>query len=241
MKKILSLLVISSFLLSGAVLASINTQHAAMPTTIEELTSNSIETKTIEKTIHFSSPTTVEDGKYVLVKTDNSNNILRNEENPMLPYRVETMEFPIGTKIVSVEVQHSEPKEMELTKKISPAPLATATNMKNAEVKFVEGKIYRSNKEYPQTWNDWNVGVGLDGDKHVFYLSVQLYPTRYNPGENKITYVTDMELKVKYTPPSKPLLTNELYDLLIIAPSEFSDGLQPLVEHKNSHNVDTIL
>jgi len=50
-----------------------------------------------------------------------------------------------------------------------------------------------------------------------------------------------MSIEIKYTPPSKPLLTNELYDLLIIAPSEFSDGLQPLVEHKNSHNVDTIL
>jgi len=239
MKKILSLLVIASFLLSGAVLASINTPKTVTPA-IEDTTSTA-EIKTIEKTIHFSEPSVVENGKYVIIKTDNSNNVLKNEENPMIPYRVETVEFPIGTKIVSVEVQHSEPKEMELTKKIAPAPVATATNMQNSPAKVIEGKIYNSNEPYPQAWDKWNVGVGLDGYKHVIYLSVQLYPSQYNAGENKLSYVTDMDVKIKYTPPSKPLLTNDVYDLLIITPSEFSDALQPLVEHKNSHGVSTML
>ena len=239
MKKILSLLVIASFLLSGAVLASINTPKTVTPA-IEDTTSTA-EIKTIEKTIHFSEPSVVENGKYVIIKTDNSNNVLKNEENPMIPYRVETVEFPIGTKIVSVEVQHSEPKEMELTKKIAPAPVATATNMQNSPAKVIEGKIYNSNEPYPQAWDKWNVGVGLDGYKHVIYLSVQLYPSQYNAGENKLSYVTDMDVKIKYTPPSKPLLTNDVYDLLIVTPAQFSDALQPLVDHKNSHGISTML
>jgi len=159
MKKIVSLLVISMFLLSGAVLASVSTTKTA-----------------IEKTIHFSDPSVAEDGKYVAIKVANSNNVLKNEKYPMMPYRTETMEFPVGTKIVGVEVQHSEPIEMELSKKVVPTPLSTPVNMQNVEPKIVEGKIYRSGESYPDHWYNWNVGVGLDGYEHVFYLSVQLYP-----------------------------------------------------------------
>ncbi len=41
--------------------------------------------------------------------------------------------------------------------------------------------------------------------------------------------------------PVTSLQQNEVYDLVIIAPSEFSSELQPLIDHKNSHNVQTIL
>ncbi|HHH83847.1 MAG TPA: hypothetical protein ENL29_00060, partial [Thermoplasmatales archaeon] len=33
----------------------------------------------------------------------------------------------------------------------------------------------------------------------------------------------------------------DTYDLLIISPEKFSDALQPLVEHKESHGIKTIL
>ena len=32
---------------------------------------------------------------------------------------------------------------------------------------------------------------------------------------------------------------DDVYDMVIIAPSEFSDELQPLIDHKNSHEVET--
>jgi hypothetical protein len=37
------------------------------------------------------------------------------------------------------------------------------------------------------------------------------------------------------------LVQDDKYDLVIIAPSKFSDEIQPLIEHKNSYNVRTIL
>ncbi|HHH78344.1 MAG TPA: hypothetical protein ENL18_03925, partial [Thermoplasmatales archaeon] len=239
MKKIVSLLVISMFLLSGAVLASVSTTKTAMPTNEDAQTMTGV--KTIEKTIHFSDPSVAEDGKYLSVKVENSNNMLKNEKYPMMPYRTETMEFPVGTKIVGVEVQHSEPKEMSLSKKVIPMPLSTPVNMQNVEPKIVEGKIYSSDTAYPDNWYKWNVGVGLDGYEHVFYLSVQLYPATYNAGKDVLSYVNDMDVKIKYIPPAKPLPTNDVYDLVIIAPSEFSDALQPLVTHKENHGVKTVL
>ncbi|NIA12162.1 MAG: hypothetical protein GWP10_21190, partial [Nitrospiraceae bacterium] len=232
MKKIVSLLVISMFLLSGAVLASVNTTKTTMPANENVQTTG---VKTIEKTIHFSNPSIAEDGKYITISTENSNSVLKSEEYPMLPCHTETMEFPVGTKIVSVDVQHSEPKEMKLSKKIVPTPVATPFNMKNVKTKVVEGNVYSSNNDYPNSWDRWNVGVGLDGTKHVFYLSLQLYPVTYNAGKSTLNYVNDMDVKVSYIPSAKPLVKNDVYDLLIIAPSEFKDALQPLVDHKESH------
>jgi len=40
---------------------------------------------------------------------------------------------------------------------------------------------------------------------------------------------------------SSNTITKEEFDLLIIAPKKFSSNLQPLIEHKNSHNIQTIL
>jgi len=50
-----------------------------------------------------------------------------------------------------------------------------------------------------------------------------------------------MKIKVNYEPSEKMPIQNDVYDLLIIAPSEFSDALQPLVEHKENHGVKTKL
>ncbi len=238
MKKIASLLVVSMLLFSGAVFASMNTANMATPAS-ESIQQTEI--KTIEKTIHFSDPSVVTEGEYVAIKTENSNNILRNEKYPIIPYRTETMEFPVGTKIVNVDIQRSEPKEMELSKKIAPAPLATPLNMQNNKAKVVEGSVYTSNEPYPNSWDSWNVGVGLDGNEHVLYLSIQLYPAIYNAGKGTLNYVNDMDVKVDYIPPEESMLTNDVYDLLIVAPSEFKDALQPLVEHKDGYGVRTLL
>ena len=36
-------------------------------------------------------------------------------------------------------------------------------------------------------------------------------------------------------------VSNEEYDLVIIAPEKFSTAIQPLIEHKNSHEIETFL
>ncbi|MEA2054499.1 MAG: C25 family cysteine peptidase, partial [Candidatus Thermoplasmatota archaeon] len=54
-------------------------------------------------------------------------------------------------------------------------------------------------------------------------------------------YVNEMSIEINYIPPEKPLLDNDAYDLLIVSPSEFSNALQPLVEHKESYGVKTML
>jgi hypothetical protein len=56
-----------------------------------------------------------------------------------------------------------------------------------------------------------------------------------------LLYVDEIEIAVDYESPENPLLQNDVYDLVIIAPAEFSDNLQQLVEHKESNGIQTKL
>jgi len=195
----------------------------------------------IEKTLHFSQPTIEKKGTYAIVKSIDANNVLRKEGFPFIPSYVETFTLPIGTKISGVEVQASQPREMDLSEKIIPSSPAVSYNMKASEIKIVESDVYKSDNIYPERAYEWHVGVGIEDGKHVIFLSVQLYPVRYIPAKNELMYTNEMKIKVNYEPPKKPLMQNDVYDLLIISPSEFSDALQALVEHKENHGIKTKL
>ncbi|MEA2055095.1 MAG: C25 family cysteine peptidase, partial [Candidatus Thermoplasmatota archaeon] len=87
----------------------------------------------------------------------------------------------------------------------------------------------------------YNIGAGIQNGEHAIFLSIHAFPARYIPSTNELEYVNEMSIKINYIPPEKPMLNNDVYDLLIVSPSEFSDTLQPLVEHKESYGVRTLL
>ena len=196
--------------------------------------------ESMQFSVHAPSPEIKAEEKYVTLDFGAETKYLHHASYPIMPYNSKVLTFPFGTKIESIDVKVGEMQTMHLDKKIAPSPEPVPLN--GAEPKAAqEGAIYQSNEPYPSKWVEWNAGAGIENGKHVIFLSIRAFPARYIPAENEVEYVNDMSIEVKYTPPSKPLLTNDVYDLLIIAPSEFSDALQPLVDHKNSHNVKTIL
>ncbi|OYT59332.1 hypothetical protein B6U81_06275, partial [Thermoplasmatales archaeon ex4484_30] len=85
------------------------------------------------------------------------------------------------------------------------------------------------------------IGAGIEDGKHVIFLSIHAFPCRYIPAKNELMYTNEMKIKINYEPPEKMPIQNDVYDLLIISPSEFLDELQPLVEHKTSLGIQTIL
>ena len=50
-----------------------------------------------------------------------------------------------------------------------------------------------------------------------------------------------MKIKIEYDLPENPQNFPDIYDFLILAPSEYSAYLSPLVDHKNNHNISTKL
>ena len=189
---------------------------------------------------HFLNPSVNDDGEYLDIRIGGAESSIAGSGIPSLPMHSEVLAFSFGTKIESIDVKVGEMQTMHLDKKIAPSPESMPLN--GAEPKAAqEGAIYQSNEAYPSKWVEWNAGAGLENEKHVVFLSIHAFPARYIPAENELQYVNNVSIKIKYTLPSKPMFTNELYDLLIVTPSQFSDALQPLVDHKNNHGVSTML
>jgi len=192
--------------------------------------------------LDFSTPQIINDGRYqrVTIKETDRYNLVSGE--PIIPVYNTIMKFPLGTEIVDVKCIFSSFETMQLSKKISLAPSTISPDIRT---KFIQQKInydvYNSNEWYPSKWYSYHTGGGLNDGNHVTFLSIHVYPIRYLPRYNQIQYVKNVYIEVKYKEPSALVSFNDIYDLLIITPSEFFGNILPLVAHKNKYGISTKL
>ena len=195
--------------------------------------SNSL--KVMKEKETFFKPDIVESNGYASIVVNDAN-YLHNAGYPMMPYKTKVYYFPLGTKI-KVECHPTEINYMLINKEIA---LAAALQPFGGKIKAQKGEIYAKDEYYPNSWFDYNLGGGLHDGEHVTILTIHLYPYHYNAVKKEIEYAKNFDIKIDYKPPSNTI-SNGDYDLLIIAPSDFKDGLQPLIDHKEKHGVKTIL
>jgi hypothetical protein len=159
----------------------------------------------------------------------------------MLPVFTKTYTFPFKTKITSVELTVSEINDLVLTKRVQPAPEPEPMSIELKAINEPIGDltIYENKELYPSTDFIYRTASGLFNNEHVLYLFIQWFPVRYSPTENMIYYSNNAEIKITYEEPAIPVIFEDIYDMVIIAPSEFSDALQPLIDHKISYGVET--
>ncbi|MEA2054840.1 MAG: C25 family cysteine peptidase [Candidatus Thermoplasmatota archaeon] len=233
-KKIIGILVVAIFVMSTFVsMAGYNSRHEMLSG--DENAGMSF--KELYETFAVPEISFKENYAIVTVKNAVSDN---SPGHPIMPYKSETLTFPFGTKIESIDVELGNIQTMHLDKKIAPAPELVPLN--GAEPKAAkEGRVYESNEPYPSNWFTYNIGAGIQNGEHAIFLSVHAFPARYIPSTDELEYVNEMSIEINYIPPEKPMLNNDAYDLLIVTPSEFSDTLQPLIEHKESYDVKTML
>jgi len=111
----------------------------------------------------------------------------------------------------------------------------------NAEYKM-DNAIYNSGDFFPDNWFNYYAGGGIDeNNERKTFVTIKVYPARYSPASNTVHYAKNIDLKIRYRESKESLPGNGRYDMVIITPSGFSDELQSLVEHKNSHGVSTTL
>ncbi len=161
----------------------------------------------------------------------------------MLPVFSKTFEFPLGTKIVSVEVQPSTVQTMWVDKQIRPVPTKQMIGDQLVPVEgIVNEDIYASSDLYPASWYTISSGAGLNTDnEHTLFVTVRINPVRYVPKSQSLLYSTHFTINMAFKEAAPAQTSSEMYSLVIIAPAEFSETLQPLVDHKNSYGVTTIL
>jgi hypothetical protein len=149
--------------------------------------------------------------------------------------------FPFGTQIKRVDVSFSEKEKYELSKKIIPVQKPVLTSKKPSKDVIMDDTVYSSNEIYPKETYTIQQGAGLQSNEHVIYLVIRCHPVQYSPEENLIHVAHKIDITVNYQLPEISIFCTDEYDMAIIAPENFSKQLQPLIAHKNNHNVITLL
>ncbi len=204
------------------------TTTSEKPQKVRDLSALGIKLISIE--YNFSEPIINEVESYSYVYVDEADFYSISTGRPVVPVKLSTYEFPLGTKIIDVNYEYSKPETMILPKTLSFGACSTSA--------IEDETIYKGSEMYPSSIVSYHTGGGLSDGEHKTFLTVRVYPITYNPLKNEIGFIQNVKVNINYKEPEKPLLDDKNeYELLIITPSEFERALQPLVKHKNKFGV----
>ncbi len=162
--------------------------------------------------------------------------------NPILPYQIYLIALPPETKIDTLEVFLIRRKEQEipLAHLVAPAPLqwfdqktsskkTIQIGIKRPDVqeKIVDGRntsVYQNDSLYPAR----NCRVTYAGQIRKWKLAaVKFFPIRYNPPQNKLFLVKEMDVRIAFKRDKTYLKQKEVRSLL--QDSVFDDRVEDLV------------
>jgi len=188
----------------------------------------------------FSYPKIVVDDNqlWVYINESDLNMIIPNK--PVLPVNITVLEFEFGTEIVDIDFEHSKPILINLSRPIACSNYPKYDQPLNFFIENIEKTELGNEDPYPSDWIYYHLAGGLSHGKHNTLLVNRIYPIRYFPMENQLQFIENITITITYEEPSEPILEdNDVYDLLIIAPSKFKRQLNKLVTHKNELGVKT--
>ena len=206
--------------------------------------STPIDTMITEKTISlsFEEPHIILSDNFVSIKFQDSDDYLIRSGYPLLPSQIKVFRLPFGSKVLDVKVDVNGLYERFLEEKIMPSPrsyIIGDTSPINLSPVNYDFNIY------PEYWYKYDLGVGIYKEKRYLFVTVELYPIRYLPREDKIVAAKSMDINIEYIPPldssMEPSIGDSDYRFVIISPVDFVGELQPLVTHKISKGISTRL
>ncbi len=243
LKKLISFLIILIFFSSSC----INVIGSHLQTNKNNtLKSINFITKNIELKFNFSIPEIIIYDDYSVVKVNGTNHEPFDFFNyypgkPILPVKINMLNLSFGSKIISVNFEHSNPEIMNLS-----APLILGHASYDNKVDFnlisTDLNLYKNEDPYPEEWVYYNTGGGLNYGERTTFLVLKVYPVRYLTDYYQIEFIRNITISIIYEEPMDPIIQPQYKrDLLIIAPKNFIKYLEPLVNFKNEHNIKTEL
>ncbi|MBU1940494.1 MAG: hypothetical protein KKC68_01860 [Candidatus Thermoplasmatota archaeon] len=220
MKKNLPILIAGIFILSSI---------GAVASTHETITTETL-------TLHFSQPHIETTDDYLTITLDHTNNFLTEQGKPLLPSYTQKFVYPLGTHINTITCQPSNINTQTLTKTIQPTP---PTIIVGQTLTTKQKPITYDTTPYPTTWYTYNIQGGLHNKVRSTILEIEVFPIKYHPTSNLIEYTQNIEITIDYTLPPSTQPNPVDYELLIIAPNEYSDELAPLITHKIDRGITT--
>ena len=231
MKKIIPIVLVGILVLSGFGVSAISEDNN--------------EENVVLESIVFSEPTICEHDQYVKVHLDEATSYLREPGNPLLPVYTKLFTFPFGTTIKDVSCTFSSVYELPLSKEVIPASEPTPVSSFKMDIKeevcIKNNEVYSNANLYPENRFNYRLSAGLDSNVHVVFVAIQYSPIVYSPQKNILYYTPEATVKITYEPSQSIIHFSDEYDLVVIAPSEFTASMQPLIQHKNTHGLTTTL
>ena len=201
--------------------------------------------RVVLESIVFSEPNIFEHDQYIELHLNEATSSLREPGSPLLPIYTKLFTFPAGTTIKNVRCTFSSVEEITLLKEVIPASEPTPISSLKMDIKekplIKNNKIYSNTNLYPETRFNYHLGAGLDGNTPVLFVAIQYAPLVYSPQKNMLYYTPEATIEITYEPSQSMICFNDEYDLVVIAPSEFSASLQSLIDHKNGFGLTTTL
>lgn len=223
MKKIIAICIISAIVLSSIGVLGTQNENIIIKSNLYKI----------------SNPILLNYENYLSVELNEATSYIINPGEPVLPKITKTFVLPFGVKINEVNIEYDETKSILLSKEIRPGYEALIDGFDGEVILEKSDEIYKSTSLYPQKPYNYKTTTGLSGLEHVVFLSINFYPIRYSPANNKLYHSSIIDIEVKYENPTHTIEFANEYDLLIISPSEFEDALQPFITHKNDHDMKT--
>ena len=160
--------------------------------------------------------------------------------HPVIPSLIMMYELPFGSQIQSVDYIHGQVQEIFIPGVIKYDEGSQIDSIVQQHPRY--SPTFSQVDMYPGSWMSYHIGGGLSGYEHMTFFVVRLYPSRYDPVNNSIHFIDEINVTITYQQPDESILPDKnIYDLLILAPHEFTNALEPLVRHKQSMGVKTKL
>ena len=230
--KIFPVAVVALFLLSGMTVMG-----------FPETGNNGFQETSETMSITISQPIITEKDEYLTVELEEETSLLLETGKPIIPVISRTFTFPYGTQITGIDVSF-DMEEYKLSQKIEPSPRPVFLSyplpqVYNQDV-TPDPSIYDHSDPYPAQPYAINTGVGLQDNERVLFVTVHCY-AQYAPAQDVIDIPSQIEIEITNEPPSESIQMPDTYDMLIITDEKFVSHLQPLVDHKNSIGIKTIV
>jgi len=222
MKKVLPTLIIVVLILSGIGAVAVQDKEIQ-----EEI-----------MVMSFSKLSVEEEDNYAFIELEGADSVLVKKDHYMVPTKIETFTFPFGTEITSVQCTPKNIHKQTITKELMISPDPVLSSQTFSEVNYEKSK----NPVSIDTWFEYDVGVGIDGNERCVFVKVQTYPVQYSPSQNLIEWSENIEIEIEYKEPEQSTISfDDEYSLIVLTPTSYSDELQDLINHKNNRGISTKL
>lgn len=195
-------------------------------------------------TYHISSPVIQENNQNTAILVPEATGYRNIPGEPILPLIMNTIELPFGARIQTIECSIPSIHYQLLTQKITPAIKPVPFPSEPPSIHHVENTaIYTADRYFPDDWYTYRLTGGLNQNNILkTFLTIQINPVRYNPVQDSVQTIDSIIIQFTYEQPTSSLpLFTEAYDMIIICHDPYASVLQPLVEHKNNHGIQTKL